>query len=95
MATKVLSFKVDEQLKEEFTELAKDLGMPVSAMFTVYMKKVISEKGLPFEIKQSDNIVKQKKKEVLRDLVSKLPPAKNIDDLTSKEKEVLFDGWEL
>lgn len=54
MSSKVLSFKVDEQLKSDFDKLSKDLGMPVSAMFTVFMKKSLIENGLPFEVKRSD-----------------------------------------
>ena len=90
MSSKVLSFKVDERLKSDFDKLSKDLGMPVSAMFTVFMKKALSENGLPFEVKR-----KRSREEVALNISrlvdEKLPPAKYINPNNPDDVKEFFD----
>lgn len=45
-----LNVKVDPVLKSEADSLARDLGMNLTTAVTVYLKKFVSERRIPFEI---------------------------------------------
>ena len=46
-----LSFKIDSQLKKDFSVICEDFGMPVSTAFTIFAKTVVREHRIPFEIR--------------------------------------------
>jgi len=41
---------MDENLKHDFDRLCNDLGLTMTAAFTVFAKAVIRRQGIPFEI---------------------------------------------
>lgn|GEM_PF-2561253 len=49
-ATTILNFRVDTELKENFTKLADELGVSPTSMFTAFMKKAIAVQGIPFSM---------------------------------------------
>ena len=46
-----LSFKIDSQLKKDFSVICEDFGMPVSTAFIIFAKTVVREHRIPFEIR--------------------------------------------
>ena len=50
MAQATYSIRMDTELKEKFDELCSDFGMTASTAFTIYAKKVVRERRIPFEI---------------------------------------------
>ena len=50
-ANQVIRARVDERLKEEATEILASLGLTVSDFMRIGLTKVVSERGLPFEMK--------------------------------------------
>ena len=53
MAQSTLSMRVDETLKQKFDMICDDFGFTSTAAITVFMKAVVRERKIPFEIKAS------------------------------------------
>src|SRR5574344_3028110 len=53
MAQSTLSMRVDETLKKKFDMICDDFGFTSTAAITVFMKTVVRERRIPFEIKAS------------------------------------------
>ena len=45
-----VNFKLDAEVKKSMEEVCSDLGLSMSAAFTVFAKKVGREKRIPFEV---------------------------------------------
>ena len=54
MAQATYSIRMDKELKEKFDELCSDFGMTASTAFTIYAKRVVRERRIPFEITSPD-----------------------------------------
>lgn len=53
MAQATLSMRVDDKLKKNFDMICDDFGFTSTAAITVFMKTVVRERRIPFEIKAS------------------------------------------
>ncbi len=53
MAQSTLSMRVDDTLKKNFDSICDDFGFTSTAAITVFMKTVVRERRIPFEIKAS------------------------------------------
>ena len=53
MAQATLSVRVDDTLKKNFDNICDDFGVTSTAAITVFMKAVVRERRIPFEIKAS------------------------------------------
>ena len=51
MAQATLSMRVDDNLKKNFDMICDDFGFTSTAAITVFMKTVVRERRIPFEIK--------------------------------------------
>ena len=61
MAQAPLSFRGDETLKRSFDSVCDQLGLSNSAAYTLFMKAVVRERRIPFEIKiDSDEEIRNK-----------------------------------
>lgn len=65
METLTLNVRVDANNKKSFEQFCSSVGMNVSTAVNVFIKAVLREQKLPFEIKTNtfDNIVHEKLKE--------------------------------
>ena len=50
MAQAVISFRVDAGLKKRMEDTCKNMGLSMSAAFTLFATKVTREQRIPFEI---------------------------------------------
>ena len=46
-----INVMVDSKTKEEATVILKDLGLSMSSAITLFLRQVIKNDGLPFEVK--------------------------------------------
>jgi len=46
---------MDEELKKDFDMMCNDFGMNISTAVTIFAKKVVAEKKIPFEITSNDD----------------------------------------
>ena len=53
MGQATLSMRVDDTLKKKFDMICDDFGFTSTAAITVFMKTVVRERCIPFEIKAS------------------------------------------
>lgn len=50
MAQAMINFRMDEELKKNMEELCKDLGLSMTAAFTIFAKKMTREQRIPFDV---------------------------------------------
>ena len=50
MAQKMINFRMDEDLKNQMEEVCREMGISMSAAFTMFAKKVTTERRIPFEV---------------------------------------------
>lgn len=53
-----ITIRVDKVVKERFCAICKELGLTTTTALTLFMKAVIREKKIPFEISTDENTVK-------------------------------------
>ena len=51
MAQTTMTFRVDDSLKKDFDKLCDEFGLTNTAALTVFMKTVVRERRIPFEIR--------------------------------------------
>ena len=50
MAQAMINFRMDEELKKSMEETCKELGLSLTAAFTIFAKKMTREKRIPFDV---------------------------------------------
>lgn len=56
-----ITIRVDEQLKKSFDEMCDQFGISNSAAINIFMKTVVRERRIPFEIRaESETATRQK-----------------------------------
>jgi len=50
MAQTMVNFRMDENLKKSMEKTCAEMGLSMTAAFTIFAKKVSREKRIPFEI---------------------------------------------
>lgn len=50
--TSAINVNVPTEVKEEANALFRDLGLTMSGAINIFLKKVLNEGGIPFEIKE-------------------------------------------
>ena len=52
MATTVLQVRMDEDLKNEASELFEKLGLDIPTAIRIFFKRAVTEKGISFEVRE-------------------------------------------
>jgi DNA-damage-inducible protein J len=94
MANVTTSIRIDADTKKTASELLNDLGLDLSSAVNIFLKQVILQGGLPFEIKYP-----QYKPEVIEAMeeakkINKDPNAKKYTNVHEMFQEILEDGTE-
>ena len=50
MAQTIVNFRMDEDLKKSMEKVCREMGLSMTAAFTIFATKVSREKRIPFEI---------------------------------------------
>lgn len=50
MSTAVINVRINEEDKKNFESLCSELGMNMSTAFSIFIKTMLREQGLPFEV---------------------------------------------
>ena len=50
-----MTVRMDSQLKKQFNELCNEIGMSVNTAINVFVNAAVKSRGIPFEIKASQN----------------------------------------
>lgn len=46
-----VNFRVDKELKQQAEMILDDIGLSMSTAYTIFLKKITREGGIPFELK--------------------------------------------
>jgi len=52
MAQTTMTFRVDDSLKKDFDRLCDEFGLSNTAALTIFMKTMVRERRIPFEVKE-------------------------------------------
>ena len=50
MAQAIVNFRMDEELKKGMEEVCKEMGLSMTAAFTIFATKVSKERRIPFDV---------------------------------------------
>ena len=50
MAQVIVNFRMDEELKKSMEETCAEMGLSMTAAFTIFAKKVVRDQCIPFEV---------------------------------------------
>ena len=92
MATTNINIRMDAELKRQFEEFCDDVGLTMTAAFTVFARKVVREQKIPFEI--SGDIPNAETIEAIKEVQRmKADPSlgKTYTDVKQMMKELLSD----
>jgi addiction module RelB/DinJ family antitoxin len=49
MATVAYSFRIEEDTKKQLDDICREMGMSTATAFSLFAKRVVAERGLPFK----------------------------------------------
>ncbi len=78
MAQTMVNFRMDEELKKSMEQTCAEMGLSMTAAFTIFAKKVSREKRIPFEI-SADPFYSEKNMAHLRRGVEALNSGKGVE----------------
>ena len=55
MAQVSMTVRLDSQLKQQFNELCNEIGMSANTAINVFVNAAVKNRGIPFEVKASQN----------------------------------------
>lgn len=55
MAT--ISARIDDRLKSRAEEIAESIGIPLSSVISIFLRRFIAERGFPFEVKALEEAI--------------------------------------
>ena len=73
-----VSVRIDEKLKNEFDELLDNFGMSMSTAMLVFIKKVVNEKKIPFEISATEDFYNPHNQKIIAEAFERLDNGKGI-----------------
>jgi DNA-damage-inducible protein J len=86
MATKNISVRIDEELKQQIESLLDSFGLNLSTAIHLYIHKVLAEQRIPFEIGHSvpNRITHAAIMDSKRNAIKKAKTYKAVDQLKSE-----------
>lgn len=51
-----VNIRMDDTLKEQFSDFCNNIGLSMSSLFNVFAKKVVTEKKVPFELTYNEDV---------------------------------------
>lgn len=90
-----ISIRVEKDLKQKFYELCDDFGLSAATAINIFMKAVVRERKIPFEINSNSEEINQKEMETINTIRLKLAEAglenMSLDDINAEIKAVRND----
>ena len=71
-----VSVRIDEKLKNEFDSLLDSFGMSMSTAMLVFIKKVVNERKIPFEISSNDDFYNPYNQKIIAEAFRRLDSRK-------------------
>ncbi|MFA5020503.1 MAG: type II toxin-antitoxin system RelB/DinJ family antitoxin [Patescibacteria group bacterium] len=92
--TELVQARVDKKIKNKATKIFHSLGLDMSTGIKIYLNKVVSEQGVPFQLLTENGFTVEQEQSLLDSIAEmradyksgRLKPAKNFREL---QKELL------
>jgi DNA-damage-inducible protein J len=91
MATSLVQVRVDEKLKDEVSEIYENFGIDLPTAIRIFFKKTVSVKGLPFDLRNSDNTDTDSRKNVY-ETARKVIQENNVPEMSLEEINAEIDA---
>lgn len=78
MSPSMVTFQMDETLKDEMEAVCRDMGITSSAAYTIFATKVVREHRIPFEI-SADPFYNEANLTFLQEAVNALSQGKGVE----------------
>ena len=85
MSQATISIRVDQTLKKNFDALCEDFGISTTAAFNVFMKTVVRERRIPFEIRSDSEAEKRERAMKAFDAMRAAIAESGMTDMTLEE----------
>lgn len=76
MAQAMVNFRIDEDLKKAMEQTCSEMGLSMTAAFTIFAKKVSREKRIPFEV-TADPFYSEKNMKYIEKVISDIESGKS------------------
>ena len=88
MALRTINIRVDEKLKEKAESLFEDFGMNTTTAINVFLKAVVRERKIPFDIAASEPFYSESNMKHLKKSIDQLNEGKGkIHDIVEVKNE--------
>jgi len=84
-----ISVRIDNNLKKQFDNLCDELGLTMSTLITVFIKKTVREQGVPFAISLND--YNHKTQKAIEDAENGIGLSKAYDNVDDVMNDLLKD----
>ena len=91
MATSLVQVRVDEKLKDEVSEIYETFGIDLPTAIRIFFKKTVSVKGLPFDLRNTDNTDTDLRKKVY-ETARKVIQENNVPEMSLEEINAEIDA---
>lgn len=78
MATTLVNFRMENDLKKRMELICNDIGMNLSTAFTIFAKKFVQERGIPFQVK-ADPFYSESNMQFLEESIKALNEGKGVE----------------
>lgn len=78
MATTLVNFRMDTDLKKKMEEICDDIGMSLSTALTIFSKRFVRDRGMPFTI-ESDPFYSKSNMKFLEESIKALEEGKGVE----------------
>ncbi|MBR4978332.1 MAG: type II toxin-antitoxin system RelB/DinJ family antitoxin [Bacteroidales bacterium] len=85
MAQTTMTFRVDDKLKKDFDKLCDEFGLSNTAALTVFMKTMVREQRIPFEIRSEKEALVRAKGMIAFERLRKEARQNGLTDMTLEE----------
>ncbi len=90
MAQTLINFRIDESTKKQLEQVCNELGMTMSTALNIFIKKVIREKRIPFDV-SIDPFYSESNMKAISESIKQLEKGeiveKTLQDLEAMENE--------
>ncbi len=60
-----IQVRMDERIKRESNKILEELGMDMSGAIKIYLKQIVTHKGIPFHLITENGMTPQEEKKIL------------------------------
>ena len=74
-----VNFRLNAEVKKQMEEVCEEMGLSMTTAFTIFAKKVIRERSIPFEVEARDPFYSQSNLAFLRKAVAALNAGEGVE----------------